>query len=320
MGMNAIRQTTDCPQCHTPFRGLLTQYERESPFDGLAQCDECGLVTLVPMQTPDEVEAIYANIGNWELLSASEVALPNQRRRKMLERLNGDNERSVYDIGASHGAFLAEMQRHDWRIGGLEPAPADARVTESRLGITLDTGFFGPQTQPSAQWDVVTCWDVLEHMPDPADCLGAMIRHAKPGGLVSFAVPHIEGLPAQKLGARWRYLVPPLHIHFFPIAWLHEQANRHNADIIDITGFAKVHALLEAAVPRSLKETVIRAMPNRLQATDPDPSATVKRETMLKRGKRLARKALRRAVLQVNQTPVPLRFADLIDVTLRVRS
>ena len=46
----------------------------------------------------------------------------------------------------------------------------------------------------TASADLVVCWDVLEHLPDPALAIGEMARLVKPGGLVVLALPNILSL------------------------------------------------------------------------------------------------------------------------------
>ena len=310
--MNATRPPQSvCPQCHAPFPATVdVPYPNHAALEGLVWCRQCTLVSLLPLQSQAEIEALYDGHGNWELLAPEEVAVPNRRRRKAIEARHGAQPGTIYDIGASHGAFLAEMQAHGWEVSGLEPAAEDARVTSERLGRPIDVMFFGPDTTPPGQYDVVTCWDVLEHMRDPAACLATMMRFVKPGGLLIIAIPHIDGVPAKRLKDRWRYIVPPYHIHFFPETWLREQAATLDAELLAIDGFAKVHAWAEALVPRAMQQKVSAAMPNRMNANEAAPRRSGVRAA--------ARKLARRAVLQINQTPVPLPAADLIDVTFRV--
>jgi SAM-dependent methyltransferase len=213
----------------------------------------------------------------------------------------------VFDVGASHGAFLAELGSHRWRIGGIEPAESDAAHATERLGVPIEVGFFGSRYRSDRTWTVVTCWDVLEHTTEPADFLAALFELVEPGGLLAFSVPHIDGLPARVLGARWRYAMPPFHLHFFPVPWIEAQACVLGADVADISGFAKVHAWTEGLAPRKQRGRVISAMPHRTRG---DQSAS---RTASRVGVRL----LRRAVLNVNQTPCPLLVADLLEVILR---
>jgi len=47
---------------------------------------------------------------------------------------------------------------------------------------------------PSSQFDLVVCWDVLEHLPDPTRALDNMLGSVKPGGLVVVAIPNLWSL------------------------------------------------------------------------------------------------------------------------------
>ena len=302
---------TSCPECGVNHPATLAlRYPPSAAFSGLARCTECDLVSLVPVQSAEEVAALYTNDSNWAWLSQGEASVPNRRRRATIERIQGSSG-SVFDIGASAGAFLTEMHAHGWEVGGLVPSEQGARAIESRLGGEIQVALFGPDSAPSRDWDAVTCWDVLEHMKDPAACLASMIRYTRVGGQVVFSVPHIDGAPARVLGNRWRYLMAPYHIHFYSLDWIRRHAEANGAEVVNIHGFAKVHAWVQASLPAISRGKFSSALP----ARDASPNGAP--PPLGARLRASAGRLARRAILTVNQTSVPLRAADLIEVTLR---
>ena len=304
-------ETTTCPECGADHPATLAlEYPADAAFSGLARCAECDLVSLVPIQTEAEVAALYTNDASWSWFSPGEASVPARRRCASIEGSLGSTG-SVFDVGADAGAFLTEMNANGWSVGGLGPSQEAATAIEARLGGHIDVGLFGPDSVPSRSWDVVTCWDVLEHMQNPAACLAAMIRYVRVGGQVVFAVPHIDGGPAKLLGSRWRYLMAPYHVHFFSLDWIARHAAANGAEVVKIDGFAKVHAWMQAALPRSARGGFGKILPSQHAA---DAQA---RPTVAARARKNVRKAVRHAILAVNQTPVPLPAADLIEVTLR---
>ena len=75
--------------------------------------------------------------------------------------------RSLLDVGCGSGAFGRSLRqlRPEMELWAVEPDPASARAAESAFDHVL-VGNFPNSGIPGAQFDVVLCADVLEHMAD----------------------------------------------------------------------------------------------------------------------------------------------------------
>jgi hypothetical protein len=67
---------------------------------------------------------------------------------------------------------------------------------------------------PEASYDVLTLWDVIEHVTDPLAEIQRAHRLLKPGGLLAAHTMDIDSLFARLMGARWPWLME-MHIYFF---------------------------------------------------------------------------------------------------------
>ena len=102
-------------------------------------------------------------------------------------------EKRVLDIGCGGGILAEALAHHGATVTAIDKAEASLSVAklhllESQLDISyLDsTAEEFAETQP-AQFDVVTCLEMLEHVPDPSSVVAACERLVKPGGLVFFS-------------------------------------------------------------------------------------------------------------------------------------
>jgi len=102
-------------------------------------------------------------------------------------------EKRVLDIGCGGGILAEALAHHGATVTAIDKAEASLSVAklhllESRLDISyLDsTAEEFAEAQP-AQFDVVTCLEMLEHVPDPSSVVAACQRLVKPGGLVFFS-------------------------------------------------------------------------------------------------------------------------------------
>ena len=79
-------------------------------------------------------------------------------------------------------------------------------------------GFLDKSTFPLRTFDLVTFWEVIEHVPDPRAFFEIVAGVLKPGGLVAFSTPDAGSLVARVLGSRWLgWQKIPEHLFFFDL-------------------------------------------------------------------------------------------------------
>lgn len=131
-----------------------------------------------------------------------------------IESLRGGRG-ALLDVGAGPGLFVSQARRRGWRADGVEPSDASRAFARDRLGIELQPGGIEELgALPAASYDVVTLFDVIEHLPEPVAALRAVGRILVPGGLVVIVTPKFDSLLARLLGIRW-YCIIPAHLHYF---------------------------------------------------------------------------------------------------------
>jgi 2-polyprenyl-6-hydroxyphenyl methylase/3-demethylubiquinone-9 3-methyltransferase len=101
--------------------------------------------------------------------------------------------RQVLDVGCGGGILSEAMARLGARVTGIDLSEKPLRVAELHLlesGVSVSYQKVSAEdlckTQPET-FDIVTCMELLEHVPDPASTVAACARLAKPGGHVFFS-------------------------------------------------------------------------------------------------------------------------------------
>lgn len=312
--------TYACPQCSSPLVGLpKLPCPPDSGFDGVFECRQCGLCSLMPAPTTEFLHEFYAETGNGELRTEEQNRRQSSRRAALVERYVDVG--SVYEVGASRGEFLAFMRDRGWKVAGLEPARGDVAAAKDRYGLELEHAFFDGTHTGDGSWDVLAAWDVLEHCQKPDEVLAAMKTWVRPGGLIIIAVPNIEGWGVKLFGEKWRYRMSPIHIHFYSDRWWEQQCERLDLEHVTTVGYAKVQAWAQGVLPDSARSFLLRQMLSGSPAEANNGAAEVAAGSAERRPHLLGRSkaAARRAVFELNQRPAPLPVADLIEVVLRVR-
>jgi SAM-dependent methyltransferase len=131
-----------------------------------------------------------------------------------IEQLAGGVKGSLLDIGAANGYFLSLAKARGWNVRGVDVSDYAANQARQKgfdvLVGDIKKSLFHPDT-----FDVVTMWDVIEHLADPEEEIEAILRLLKPGGFLAINTPDGNSWFARILKQRWHQLIPPEHLLFF---------------------------------------------------------------------------------------------------------
>ncbi len=127
---------------------------------------------------------------------------PYERFGRMFLEGRGGN---LLDVGCGLGYFLrSAASRPGWTVYGCEISRAAAGFAAGRLGLErVFQGRMEDAGYPDGLFDLVTLWDVLEHIRDPRTMLAEIRRILKPGGRLFIQTPEAG---AQLLKARLKRL------------------------------------------------------------------------------------------------------------------
>lgn len=112
----------------------------------------------------------------------------NPARLDYIEARAGFAGRRVLDVGCGGGLLAEGMARRGARVTGIDLAPAAlevARLHALEAGIGVDYREVAVEALAAADpgaFDLVTCLEMLEHVPDPAGVLQSIARLVRPGG------------------------------------------------------------------------------------------------------------------------------------------
>jgi SAM-dependent methyltransferase len=120
------------------------------------------------------------------------------------------------DVGCGSGGALGVARALGWQVAGVEVDEAAAKKA-GRFSARVHAGdLLGAPFAPG-EFDCVTAFHVLEHVPDPVAAVRRMLDWLAPRGLLVIEVPNAGGLGAQLFGRAWAGLELPRHLsHFTP--------------------------------------------------------------------------------------------------------
>jgi len=101
--------------------------------------------------------------------------------------------RKVLDVGCGGGILSEALAQRGAAVTGIDMGEAPlgvARLHAQESGLTIDYRQVTAEAladQEAGQYDIVTCLEMLEHVPDPASVIRACATLVKPGGHVYFS-------------------------------------------------------------------------------------------------------------------------------------
>lgn len=223
-----------CPVCATPssllYAGTTTarDYFRRGHAYAVAagrqqerlpvhRCPACGH-GFTAIDFPEEIIVKwYAGYEADHIFLAQETA----RRRTgyhALRHLAGlvPQPGHLLDIGAGPGLFLSEAVRLGWQVSGIEPSAWAVAHGQNKLALSgLKQGDWQELRHvPSGTFDVITAFDVIEHLVHPVTFLREIHRVLRPDGVLVMTTPRFDSLLARFTGRHWHCIIPA-HLHYF---------------------------------------------------------------------------------------------------------
>lgn len=153
------------------------------------RCAECSVLYASPAVSPCTVDVAYEQA---HFVAAEESKFAARAYRRAVEALlpRLPDKSGVVDIGAGDGSFLKEMQTLGFTdLVGFELSLEARKAAPSSIRDQLRPAPFSTRDLAAESFSLVTAFQVLEHVSDPAACFRDVLRLLKPGG-VFLAVSH----------------------------------------------------------------------------------------------------------------------------------
>jgi 2-polyprenyl-3-methyl-5-hydroxy-6-metoxy-1,4-benzoquinol methylase len=242
-----------CPACdgdegQVEWRKYSLEYRR---------CATCATVFLDPRPDQELLHEYYSRSENYEywnrvLFPASEEArrlrifAPRAARVADIAERHDASRDVLLDVGAGFGTFSEEIGRTGAfkRVLALEPEPHLATTCRSK-GLEVIEQPVEHADFAAEHIDVITSFEVLEHLFSPRSFLEQCAAVLRPGGLLIVTCPNVRGFDIVVLGAL-SSAVDTEHLNYF-----HPQSL---SDLLAQTGFE----VLESATPGELDAELVR--------------------------------------------------------------
>jgi SAM-dependent methyltransferase len=166
----------------------------------LMECRRCDLLYASPAPPPGALSAAY-NEASFD--SAPEARFAAHTYGTFLPGLRLPDRVGAVDIGTGDGAFLHELLAAGFtQVTGVEPSAAPISVADPAVRPLIRHDIFKEGSFPPESVSLVTCFQTIEHVPDPLGLCREALRILKPGGAIYLVGHNRRALSAKVLGRK----------------------------------------------------------------------------------------------------------------------
>ncbi len=204
-----------CPVCTTES---FSAWGRVDIYN-IERCQGCGLGITSPF--PEQKQLVAINQETYLLEQRittyrSRYEYFKKRYQRQLHDIKSFKPSGkLLDIGCNIGVFLSEARAASFETTGIELNRECAEYAQSHFNLSVHSDYLDNIAFEADSFDVVTMYDVLEHIPDLHSMLAEIRRVLKPGGLLVVQSPNLDSLMADLSKSAWGWLSPPDHLYHF---------------------------------------------------------------------------------------------------------
>ncbi len=166
------------------------------------RCVDCGMMFLNPHLSPKGMKKVFSSpellrkinrfLSDYCEQKTWETPQTLSIYRRILKKIGNflSHKGKLMDIGCGQGTFLKLAVEEGWQAFGVEPNCSNAPELKQTYGIEIDTHDFFEASFTQGEFETVSLWDLIEHVPNPAEMIRRCKQMLKPEGLLVIATPN----------------------------------------------------------------------------------------------------------------------------------
>ncbi len=164
------------------------------------KCIECGMLYINPQLDEDKIMAHYRSLPSQDywvdvLQTPRQLEYDTKKFKGALKELSlFAAPGKILDIGCSLGIFLNLARKAGWEVTGIELNKKARKVARQQFGLDILDKPLQELGLEKESFDVITLWEVLEHLTAPNEILRQCAPLLKPGGMIVILVPNCDSL------------------------------------------------------------------------------------------------------------------------------
>jgi len=190
---NIYTEMRNCPVCNNVAYFILFNKSGGS----YVRCNKCDMIFLNPVFKEPMLKEYYMNLDTEQTtIVENESDFYREIYTMGLKKIKRNTQvGSILDIGCGGGFFLDIAKENNWVTSGIEPCKSDREICKKKdhqVQESLDN--IG-----NKKFDVITLWDVFEHIPSPNQYLYRLSSLLEDNGLVFIQTPNSNSIASRVL-------------------------------------------------------------------------------------------------------------------------
>ena len=199
--------------------------------NNLVKCNDCGLVFVNPLPDEKEVLEEYTNFKDERFASQAEGReITFEKNLKDIEKYKKNGK--LLDIGTASGSFIYMAKKRGWDVEGIELNKYLIKWAKENYKLDIKQGTLF-QNKFSNKFDVITLWDVLEHVTNPTKTLERCNELLKDDGIFVVNYPDYKSWIAFLLGEKWAFYLS-VHLYYFDKETIEKILNKCGFEVLKI--------------------------------------------------------------------------------------
>jgi 2-polyprenyl-3-methyl-5-hydroxy-6-metoxy-1,4-benzoquinol methylase len=196
-----------CLVCGSTSISSLKDYEKHY----LVNCKNCGFVFSQAIPTAEELENHYKGYGRNDYLSPITI----KRYHELLDKMEPYRKTNrLIDVGCGIGYFLEVAKERGWEVYGTEFTDEAVEICQNK-GISMHQGPLDPENYQGISFDIITSFEVIEHINNPIEELTHFYELLRKGGLVYVTTPNFNSLLRYRLKEKYNVIAYPEHLSYY---------------------------------------------------------------------------------------------------------
>lgn len=225
--MHLFDQFDHCLVCQSThlisFKGYEQQY--------LVKCSSCNFVFCKRRPSLDELKAHYSLYPRAN--SISKITM--KRYDDLLDKFEPYRKtNNIIDVGCGDGFFLEVAKKRKWNVFGTEFTQNAIEVCQQK-GIKMTISPLGPTCYERDFFDIITSFEVIEHISNPVQELNSYSSILRKGGIVYVTTPNFDSVSRTILKSKWNVIEYPEHLSYYNRQTLTSLFKMNNYRRIEIT-------------------------------------------------------------------------------------
>ena len=227
-------ETISCPICENESFTHLFKKNNE-PF---VKCNNCSLVFINPRPNYETIKETYGNDYSRDYAKKASTKLKRSLRRVRLVKNRFVSTGRWLDIGCSAGFVVKSAKDSGFDAFGIDIEPWGINYGKTNLQLNnLVAGAIEDQAYPDHYFNVISLYDVIEHVPDLNLLVKELKRILTAEGIIHIITPDIGHRRVTKPLSDWKEIKPSEHLYYFNKTTLSKLFNKHGLNIVK-TDFA----------------------------------------------------------------------------------